>query len=227
MNQMGIIMKYEATVLEKVTEFIRDGKMFTSVDLANAVKLEGLWVRNREVKDWLHDHFDDEDLFVGYTITQISVCSGSSIASLYHPLQASPDHYLDRNLRPLTPDEVNTIAKTKVGSVKTSQQPDLNSMLPDSIDDPDEDDLNDVSDEMCIVIRSKQRIKIPGAIIRGLGWAPGQTVDPALIVTEKVINGKLEVNSDYRVSIPRSAVPWGTDPVKVILRDGKIIFEKA
>ena len=219
-------MNYESTVLEKATKFIKDGKMFTSVDLANAVKLEGLWVRNREVKDWLHEHFDDQDLFVGYTISQIPVCSGSAFASLYHPLQASPDHYLDRNLRPLTPDEVRTIAKTKVGTVKDSQQADLNDILPDPIDEDDED-LNDVSDEMCIVIRSKQRLKIPGAIIRELGWFPGQTIDPALIETEKVINGTLEVNSDYRVSIPRSAVPWGTDPVKVILRNGKIVFEKA
>jgi hypothetical protein len=219
-------MQYHATVLEKVTEFIKEDKMFTSVDVANAVKSEGLWVRNREVRDWLLENFSDKNLFGDYAISQIYVCNGSSVASLYHPALSDPNDYLERNQQPLTPDEVKAIALKKVGTVKDSMAPDLNKMLPDTFDDDDDDDHGVVVD-MTITIRSKDRIKIPGAMIRAIGWVPGQIVDPALILTTNTISGSLVVNDDYRVSIPRSAVPWGTDPVNVILKGGKIKFEKA
>jgi len=218
-------MQYHATVLEKVTQAIKEDRMFTSVDIANEVKSEGLWVRNREVRDWLLENFTDKDLFGNYTISQIYVCNGSSVASLYHPALSDPNDYLERNQKPLTPDEVKTIALAKVGTVKDSMAPDLNKILPDTFDDDDDD--QGVIVDMTITIRSKDRIKIPGAMIRALGWIPGQIVDPALILTTNTISGNLKVNDDYRVSIPRSAVPWGTDPVNVILKTGKIHFEKA
>ena len=217
-------MKYHATVLEKVSEYVKEGKMFTSVDIANEVKKEGLWVRNRDVRDWLQENFSDKDLFVDYVISQIYVCKGNSVASLYHPALMDPNTYMDRDQRPLTPDEVKTISQQKVGTVKDSMAPDINKMIPDPFED-DEDD--DKGADITITIRSKDRIKIPGAMIRELGWIPGQNIDPALILTTNVISGNLTVNDDYRVSIPRSAVPWGKDPVNVILRNGKIHFEKA
>lgn len=217
-------MKYHATVLEKVSEYVKEGKMFTSVDIANAVKKEGLWVRNRDVRDWLQENFSDKDLFEDYAISQIHVCNGSSVASLYHPALVDPSTYMDRDQRPLTPDEVKTISQQKVGTVKDSMAPDIDKMIPDPFED-DEDD--DKGADFTITIRSKERIKIPGTMIKELGWVPGQNIDPALILTTNVISGNLTVNDDYRVSIPRSAVPWGKDPVNVILRNGKIHFEKA
>jgi hypothetical protein len=217
-------MQYHATVLEKVTEAIKEERMFTSVDIANAVKSEGLWVHNREVRDWLLENFSDKTIFGDYIISQIFVCNGSSVASLYHSGLSDPNDYMERNQAPLTPDEVKAIAAAKVGTVKDSMAPDLNKLLPDASDDEDDDDT--VVD-MTAVIRSKDRIKIPGAMVRALGWVPGQVVDPALILTTNTIPGSLKVNDDYRVSIPRSAVPWGTDPVNVILKGGKIHFEKA
>jgi len=215
-------MQYSASVLEKVAEFIKEDKMFTSVDIANAVKAEGLWVRNSEVRDWLQENFKDKIFLEGYIISQIPVCNGKSVASLYHPVLLNPNSYMDRDQRPLTPDEVKAIAKAKLGTIKDSAAPDIQDMLKIPSDDEDEEDV-----EMSIVIRSLQRIKIPGAMIRALGWVPKQTIDPALILTTSVISGDLKVNDDYRVSIPRSAVPWGTSPVKVMLKGKKIHFEKA
>jgi hypothetical protein len=217
-------MVYQTSVLEKVTEFIKEDKMFTSVDIANAVKADGLWVRNREVRDWLQENFSNKTIFLNYTISQILVCNGSTAASLYHPVLLNPDDYVDRDLHPLTPDEVKAIAKAKIGTVKDSAAPDLNVMLGNSSDD--EEDVDD-DIEMSIIIRSVDRIKIPGAMIRALGWVPKQTIDPALILTTSVISGDLTVNDDYRVSIPRSALPWGTDPVLVMLKGNKIHFKKA
>lgn len=229
-------MKYHASVQEKVTEFIKEDKMFTSVDIANAVKLEGLWVRNTEVRDWLQENFGNKALFGTYVISQISVCNGSSMASLYHPALLNPSDYVDRNQRPLTPDEVKAIAKAKIGTVKDSAVPDLNKILDKDNEDngDDEEDDKDTTNTsgtkpvtMSTVLKSTERLKLPGAMIRALGWIPGQVVDPALILTTKVLSGTLTVNDDYRVSIPRSAVPWGKSPVKVTLKDGKIHFKKA
>lgn len=216
-------MEYRISVQEKVVEYINDERLFTSVDIANAVKREGLWVRNREVRDWLRENFGDKAIFKNYTSTQITVCNGSSAATLYHPEDVDADAYIETDQQPLTPDEVKAIAKTKVGKVKIT--PDLDKILqPPSFDDEDEDKA---PIEMEAIIRSVDRIKIPGSMIRKLGWVPGQIVDPALILTSKVLSGDLVVNGDYRVSIPRTSVPWGTSPVKLILKGGKIHFKKA
>lgn len=215
-------MDYLASVQEKVIEYINDEMLFTSVDIANAVKSDGLWVRNREVRDWLHENFSNKTIFKNYITTQITVCKGSSAATLYHPDDVDADAYIETDQQPLTPDEVKAIAKTKVGKVKLT--PDIDKILqPPSFDDEPED----APVIMEAIIRSVDRIKIPGSMIRKLGWVPGQIVDPALILTSKVLSGDLVVNSDYRVSIPRSSVSWGTSPVKVILKGGKIHFKKA
>ena len=219
-------MDYHASVQEKVIEFINDEKLFTSVDIANAVKRDGLWVRNREVRDWLRENFSNKTIFKNYTTTQIMVCKGSSAATLYHPDNVDANAYLETDQHTLTPDEVKAISKSKVGKVKPSAAPDIKKMLvtPSFDDEPEEDKAPVV---MQTIIRSVDRIKIPGLMIKKLGWVPGQIVDPALILTSKILPGDLVVNGDYRVSIPRSSVSWGTSPVKVILKGGKIHFKKA
>jgi len=217
-------MQYEATIREKVTEFVQTNKLFTSVDIANAIKSTGLWVRNVAVRDWLQENFNDKDVFEDYVISQISVCNGNAMASLYHPGLNAPSEYTDRDQRSLTPDEVKAIQKANVGKVKDTAA-DIDKILKANSDD-EEDDTDD-SVQMTVVLRSLQRLKIPTAMIKALGWVPGQTIDPALILTTNVIPGTLKVNDDFRVSIPRTAVPWGTKPVKVILKDGKISFKKA
>lgn len=219
-------MDYIASVQEKVVEFINDEELFTSVDIANAVKSDGLWVRNREVRDWLKENFGNKTIFKNYTTTQIKVCKGSSAATLYHPDNVNADAYLETDQHTLTPDEVKAIAKANIGKTKPSAAPDIKKMLVTPSFDDEEEEVKAPID-MEIVIRSVDRIKIPGSMIRKLGWVPGQIVDPALILTSKILPGDLVVNSDYRVSIPRYSVPWGTSPVKVILQGGKIHFKKA
>jgi hypothetical protein len=215
-------MEYEATVLQKIQEFVDSNKMFTSVDIANAVKLEGLWVRNRHVRDWVISHFNDKEIFHDYVVSQIHVCGGSSLATLYHPGLSDPNDYLDRDQKPLTPDEVKQIQKDKKGSLKDNAADIKNILEKDESEEEDDEDI-----EMSVVLRSVERLKIPGAMIRKLGWIPGQNVDPALLLTSGYIPSNLKVNDDYRVSIPRSTVSWGTSPVRVVLKSGKIHFEKA
>jgi len=226
-------MKQEEIILEKITNFIKDGKMFTSVDISNAIKMEGIWVRNRTVRDFLQDLFLDKDLFTDYTISQIFVCNNSSLASLYHHNLSDPNDYLDRDQHCLTPDEVKSIQKELEEAAKND--PDINKIL----DEDSEEDTNIKAKKVKskkvkvsksnkgIIIRSINRIKIPGSLIRELGWETGQRVDTSVIKTHKPLPSHLRVNDDYRVSIPRTSVKWGTSPVKVILKQGEIHFKKA
>lgn len=216
-------MPLDTTIQEIVESAVKAEKMFTSVDIANTIKLKGIWIRNREVRNWMREAFSTPSRFPDYMISQILVCNDTTLASLYHPVWLDPSDYNDRDQKALTPVQVRNIQKQLAGSDKDDSVPDINDVL--NKDDNSDDDSN--NDDLSIIIKSVDRIKIPGVIIRKLGWEPGDTIDPASIMSHRVIPSTLTVNSDYRVSIPRSAINWGTDPVKVMYQKGKVVFEKA
>lgn len=209
-------MPYDTTIREKVDEYVSKHALFTSVDIANAIKKDGVWIRNRYVRDWLRSNIESDPLLDEYTTAPIR-CNGSR-ATLYLPLLANPDDYKERDQRPLTPDEVKKIQKDLLGKPNDQAVPDIQDVL----------STKESQDHvMSKVITSRERIKIPGEMIRALGWRPGQEVDRATIKTHKVMPFNLKVNSDCRVSIPRSCVNWPGHDIKVILKDKTIIFEKA
>jgi hypothetical protein len=209
-------MSMDVTIRAKIQELVNKEEMFTSVDIANAIKRDGIWIRNREIRNWLHANANDQALFGDYVHTNIDVCGGNAQATLYHPTLKNPDDYTARDQVSLTPDEVKDIQKKVAGTPNASATPDITTIL-----------SNTGSPDLCKVIKSKDRIKIPGEITRKLGLNPGDRVDPALIKTHTVITRDLYVNSDYRISIPRTSVHWGTDPVKVMLKNGEVVFDKA
>jgi hypothetical protein len=207
----------DATIKQKVQEFVGRKEMFTSVDVSNSIKKDGIWVRNAEVRNWLRANSRDPNVFDGYSSSTISVCGGNTDATLYHPSLGDPDDYQARDQQPLTPDEVKAIQRQKVGQPIPAAAPDIDDVLSTRADSAD----------MVTVIKSKERIKIPGNMIKALGWSIGDTIDPAVIKTHRVIRATLKVGKDHRVSVPRSAINWGTDPVKVMLKNATIVFEKA
>jgi hypothetical protein len=209
-------MPLDVTIKAKVQEFVNKEQMFTSVDVANAIKKSGVWVRVSEVRTWIKNNLSDQSLFGDYGHTTIDVCGGKAQATLYHPVFADPNDYVERDQVTLTPDEVKAIQKQVSGTVNVSATPDISAIFD-----------NTTSPDLSIVIKSKERIKIPGEITRKLGLQPGDRVDPALLKTHTVITRDLFVNSDYRISIPRTAIHWGTDPVKVMLKNGVVEFDKA
>lgn len=215
-------MPLDATIQEVVESAVKSEKMFTSVDIANIIKNKGIWVRNREVRDWVRHAFSDNSRFPDYMVSDILVCNDTTLTRLYHPVWEDPNNYTDRDQRAITPKEVKDIQKRLTGTDKDDAVPDIGDVL-----NNDDQDSTSNDDELSIVISSLDRLKIPGIIIRKLGWEPGDTIDPALIKSHKVIPATLRVNNDYRVSIPRSSINWGTSPVKVIYKKGKVIFEKA
>lgn len=213
-------MPLDTTIKTKVQEFVSRQEMFTSIDISNAIKTDGIWIKSREVAEWLRNNFSDVSVFGDYAQTSIPVCGGRSDAALYHPLMSDVVNYTNRDQRALTPDDVKIIQGKLVGTPRPDAAPDINDVL-----DPSKDDDADV--EMSIVIKSKERVKIPGAMIRALGWKQGDRVDPAVIKTHKAFTSTLYVNSDCRVSVPRECINWGDAPVKVILKKGVIEFDKA
>ena len=215
--------KQEALIQAKVEEFISGDKLFTSVDVANAIKSDGEWIRNRVVRDWLLENITTNDIFSGYTKTRINVNGGTHQATLYLPTWADADIYDKTDQRVLTPDEVKSIRRNKIGQPNPNVVHDINTIL-----SPEEDeDDGDNGDVISKVLRSKNRLFIPGYMIKAMGWNPGDTVDPTKIKTPNIRPDELTVWHDYRVSIPRSAVPWKTEPVKVTLKGGEILFDKA
>lgn len=204
-------MSNEALIRETVESYVRANQPFTSVDISNKIKTEkDKFVRNIEVRDWLHKNLNDDDLLIDYTTSPISVMNGTRTATLYHPNWLTADDYKNRDQHALTPAEMaalknKTPAKTVVDIVNMVDKKGTSSR----------------------VIKSLERIKIPGVFIRKLGYTPGDTIDPMKIKTHSPIPTRLVVNKDYRLSIPRSSVNWGKDPVKVIFNKDHIAFERA
>jgi len=82
------------TVLDTVREFVRDGAMFTALDVSNKVKEKMPHARHREVRDEVRGMFQLEVEGSGYARTPISVtlADGTSAeALLYHLLSDSWD----------------------------------------------------------------------------------------------------------------------------------------
>ena len=102
-------MQLEATIKAKVQDFTARHEMFTSVDISNAIKSDGIWIKNREVAEWLRTNFSDVSLFGDYQQTVIQVCGDKAEAALYHPLMTDPNIYTNRDQRALTPDDVKII----------------------------------------------------------------------------------------------------------------------
>lgn len=215
----------KSSVIEtKIRDFIKKDRSFTSVDIANAIKEDGIWIRNIEVRDWLKSNIQDSDIFGEYESELIEVCSGTRTATLYRPSWADSNDYDERDQIALTPDQVNAIS-SQDKKPSTSKK---NNSIKDTADDEDIITMvNPKGVDIRRTIYSTERIKIPGVIIKKLGLRPGDNVNPMLLKTHRPVPSRLKVNSDYRVSIPRDCVNWGNDPINVMLKGKEIIFEKA
>jgi len=216
MNKQNLIQK-------KTEEFISKDEMFTSVDISNAIKEDGEWISNRDVRDWLKSHFSSDHMFINYNRTSITVCNDRVAATLYHPAYKLAEDYEPRNQHALTPSEVDAIKKAKSAQPSKSTA-DIVQIL--STSNSGTSTIGNQQAGIVRIIRSVERIKVPGAIIRKLGLSPGDSVDPSFIKSDTPIPTKLKVNKDYRVSIPREVINF-QGPVKVILRNKTIVFEKA
>lgn len=91
--------------VQKVKEYMMNGKSFTSVDITNDLKDDGVRIRNREVADMLRSlaipiAHKYNCLYHLSLIRVDSNVDGPTWAYLYHHQTANPDDYLARDQNP-------------------------------------------------------------------------------------------------------------------------------
>jgi hypothetical protein len=102
----------ERIIKMTVEEFLQQGKMFTSVDVANKIKLSGAWIRNHEVAGYLRGNVLGiaRMLMMVYkqTMIPVTLADGSVTETyLYHPVNTDANDYTDRDQRALDPITAN------------------------------------------------------------------------------------------------------------------------
>lgn len=102
--------KEQLEALEEVLDgFLTDGRMFTSVEIANEVKRLGVWVRNSEVATYLRSASPFGIPAYNSTTINVEVDGGIRIAICYHLVFDDPMDYMPRDLKAITPDEFKKI----------------------------------------------------------------------------------------------------------------------
>jgi len=92
----------------KVNEFVTAEEGFTSMDICNAIKTDGTWVRNRDVAAWLRRWTAP----IGYSISKVTVSlqSGASRqAGVYLPNSLCIQDYAKTQQTAMTPAEFEVL----------------------------------------------------------------------------------------------------------------------
>ena len=205
-------------IIDKVAEFVTGDTMFTSVDVSNAIKRDGVWVSNKEVAGYLRRNLTT--LFPNYSSTRIPVLNGAETATLYHPVGVDTDCYQNRDQHAMTPAEAGISIQNTNPTPTPVVAPIVLSPAPVAITQSDDD-------KVVVAPDSEGFLRLPATIITKMGWAAGDTVDKAkILVNAKDVPDNLVVHKDGRVKIPRDCIAWGKDPVNVFINNGFICFDK-
>lgn len=204
----------------KVDEYLTQSEVFTSVDIANAIKKDGTWIRNREVARWLRENFSEHDLFAAnnYEKDMIDVGGGYQ-AFLYFPDYFDPNNYNGQNQKAMNPDDFQALHPSASTVAVTGNVP---------VDD-DSDEEQDFNEDSRTVAVSKGRIWVPTSIISQLGMdTPGEDVDNVKLGLSG--DPKLIIHDDGRVSISSKDVNSGFfvngDKIVISIKNNKAIFEE-
>lgn len=195
-------------VEQKVKDMVNKQELFTSVDVANAVKKDGVWVRNKNVAKLLRN-FDFDS--VSYEKSVIDVDGGRK-ATVYYPSFSDPDHYTDRSQKALTPDDVK--ANLPNGPIATD----------DDEEEEDKDDSNVVKEKR---VCSVKKIRIPAKFVKKLKLRPGMKVKADRVnvdrILSKPLSNRLRVNADGRITISSGSLRNGNSKITICLMDNNTI----
>jgi hypothetical protein len=214
--------KMDTIIKAKVEEFIANRRMFTSVNISNAIKTDGKWVRNRDVATWLRNNFDSVNtaLSTDYVSVQISVGTLGDQANLYLPVSFDSQNYTDTNLQCMTPDEFKTLhgfdpLSTTVQSpisVQTAAQ--VTPTAPSGQIVTGKSSFSGFRKMHKIREFKKGRIRIPAPLVQQIGLKPYNTVKFDKIDVDQTCTPKtLRVHSDGRISLPRKCIKVDGTPV--------------
>jgi hypothetical protein len=172
-----------------IREFCKDMKAFTSLDVSNKAKAEGLVARHREVAELVREAFADGEMGeYGYDRSLIDVTlrgGGSAQAYLYHHSTVSVDNYIDRAQtadRVPAPQGTSQAVPDAAGdcaaSVPDSSTPQA---TPAAVATPAASNrLTRILNTTTSVVRFQKgdgRLEVPRVWLARLGWNAGDTVD--------------------------------------------------
>ena len=226
-------MSKENEVIEqKVRDLVSQQTMFTSVDVTNAIKTDGIWINNAIVSSWLRSNFDAVNQSMGnnYESKVINVANNTHRAFVYYPFFNDPNNYPNPNAIAMTPDQFFALHNYK--HTDPEAQPDGPSVQSSTSIQQQTPQAPTISnkvvsiDARTLTGKAQGRIRIPGAIIKALGLKPGDVVATSNKVDIPNLSKNITVQNDYRVSIPRDILSLGKGPVRMSLRDGKLKIEK-
>lgn len=102
-------VKPEHVVIGTIRRYVNEGKMFTSVDIANDVKRLGLWVRNRSVSQFLQKEAlqiaDDQGKEYKSELINVQAEGTTVQAYVYFPADKEASAYGDTAQKAITPDD--------------------------------------------------------------------------------------------------------------------------
>ena len=104
---MSLTQEALAHIEQLVEDYMRMGRPFTSLDIANTAKRNGFFARNRWVAEWLRSHAIQVAHDMGALYNQVlievdSKAEGQTLAYLYIHMNDDPDIYLDRDQNPIS-----------------------------------------------------------------------------------------------------------------------------
>lgn len=227
-------MKESEVIKAKVESFINDQKMFTSINIANAIKKDGIWIRNTVVAEWLRDNFQEvnEDLGDNYIVNLIFVKNNTLKANLYFPFFSDPDNFNDRDADALTPDDFFKLHNYHYNDAKASPvnkqiNPPVTSVTSVTPVTQPTAPVAPVNLKVrTITEKANDRLKIPAAFIKALGLKPGDNVAASDKVKIPDLPSGIIVQKDFRVSIPRKLLSLGKGPVRICIKDSCLEIEK-
>lgn len=223
----------DTLIQDKVKIFVEQDKMFTSVDVGNAIKTEDkTFIKNRDVAAWLRENFTKDQLFKNYNRSLIRVTAGKE-TYVYHPFFADPSVYTQVDQHALSPQEAGISASNKTNFISNAGNgPFPQSMLtgfPISVNSTTTT-VPPGSIDNSVIITDTRMVRISSKIVAKLGWKPGDDVDLSKIDGATIPSiTELKVHKDGRVYVARSWLPFGTDAVKIDFdqTSGKITIVKA
>jgi hypothetical protein len=219
----------DKVIRAKVEEFVGKQLMFTSVDISNAIKRDGTWVRNSEVSSWLHRNFNDVNDSRGadYIQAQVSVLNNTVTALLYLHVTHNVDSYTNRDLVAMTPDQFKRLHGydplnppiSTTGSTTSSTPAGTTTVKSPAVPAKK---IKTVGDKLkvahgCFLIQEFKsgRIRVPATLVKAVGMRPGCKVNfKKLDVNTAKISSPLKVHDDGRISLPRTCIEVDSTSVK-------------
>ncbi len=104
-----MIMSNDTTIEATVDQFVNDGKGFTSVDIANAIKTDGTWIGNRAVAAWLRRWTPPSNYGITKVTVQVADTGGTAQAGVYLPDTMAVSDYTATATEAMTPDQFEAL----------------------------------------------------------------------------------------------------------------------